>query len=328
MKVALLTKSPIGWFAFSEDGELVFYKLFEPARALSQFDAEMPEEVKAGLQGYLVQEDTRAERFLRPKLRNLAKEAGFAKSDTDLNRFLVNFAAALSKKRLVGVIGRDKFVIQAAAALDDTSRVANGMLMRLSEWFGLHYPELKLSSEKLIDIVQQYGRRETIPGFKGSTGVSIDDRDVEVLREFATATAHLVAQKQHLERYVKISMHEIAQNFSSLMDELLAARLLAQAGSLEKMAKMSASTIQLLGAEKALFRHLRNKGKAPKFGLIFMSDWIQAAPENLRGKVARVLASKLMMAARIDYYSGRDESAKLRKDLEEEIASLQKGENK
>lgn len=326
MKIALVTKSPLGWVAFSEDGELLLYKLFEPATALEQFGRDMPEEFKAGLQGYAAQEDVRAERFLRARLRALAKETGFATGDAELNRFLASFAAAQSRKRLIGVIGRDRLIIQAAAALEDVGRASNGMLMRLAEWFGLHYPELKLSHEKLVDVVQQYGRREAIPGFKESTGVALAEHDAATLREFATAAAHMLAQKKHLESYVKESMRGLTPNFSSLIDELLAARLLAHAGSLEKMAKMSSSTIQLLGAEKALFRHLRKQGKAPKFGLIFMSDWIQAAPERTRGKVARALAAKLMMAARIDYYSGRNEAAKLRSDLEQELAALQKSE--
>jgi len=328
MQIALVTKSPIGWFAFSESGELIFYKLFEAARAIEQFEKDMPEEFKSGLEGHMVEEDVRAERFLRPKLRQLAKDLGFCSKDAELNRFLVDFATAISRKRLVGVIGRDKLIIQAVGALEDVSRASNGLLMRLAEWFGLHYPELKLSHEKLVDVVQQYGRRETMPGFKESTGVALGEHDAATLREFATAAAHMLAQKRHLELYVKTAMKELSPNFAALIDPLLAARLLAMAGSHEKLAKLSASAVQLLGAEKALFRHLRQKGKAPKFGLIFMSDWIQAAPDHLRGKVARALAAKLMMAIRIDFYSGRDESAKLRKELEQEIATLQKSEKR
>ena len=326
MQIALITKSPIGWFAFSEAGELIFYKLFELATAIRQFEGEMPEGFKAGLEGHVVEEDVRAERFLRPKLRQLAKDLGFCSKNAELNKFLVDFATALSKKRLVGVIGRDKLIIQATGALEDTSHASNGLLMRLAEWYGLHYPELKLSYEKLVDVVQQYGMRENMPGFKESTGVALTEHDAAMLREFATAAAHMLAQKHHLELYVKNAMRELSPNFASLVDPLLAARLLAMAGSHEKLAKLSSSSIQLLGAEKALFRHLRKQGKAPKFGLIFMSDWIQTAPDHLRGKVARALAAKLMMAIRIDFYSGRDESAKLRKELEQDITTLQKGE--
>jgi len=128
----------------------------------------------------------------------------------------------------------------------------------------------------------------------------------------------VVEQRKNIENYVKNSMREIAPNLSSLIDEFLAARLLASAGSLEKLAKMSASTIQLIGAEKALFRHLRNQGRAPKYGLLFLSSQVQNAPDDKRGKIARVLASKIMQAVRIDFYSGRFED-QLRREMDEEI---------
>ncbi|HLC67506.1 MAG TPA: C/D box methylation guide ribonucleoprotein complex aNOP56 subunit, partial [archaeon] len=115
---------------------------------------------------------------------------------------------------------------------------------------------------------------------------------------------------------------EIAHNFASLIDPLLAARLLAYAGSLEKLARMPASTIQLLGAEKAMFRHLHEKGRSPKYGMIYNSELIQKAPAESRGKIARILSAKLMLAARIDYYSGRDDSEKMLREMKEEMGRL------
>ena len=328
MKIALVTKSPIGWFAFSEAGELLANRIFKPSGAIEQYSKKMPEDFTAALQGYAAQEDIRAERFLRTHMRKYAQDLGFSSTNAELNKFLVSFATNFSSIKLVGVIGRDRLVIQSVGAFEDVSRASNGLLMRLSEWYGLHYPELKLSNEKLADTIQEYGQRESIPGFSKSVGVALSQRDTEIIRGFASAAGHMLVQKRSIEQYVKSSIREIAPNFSSLIDELLAARLLALAGSLEKLSKMSASTIQLLGAERALFRHLKNKGRAPKFGLIFMSEWIQSASESMRGKVARVLAAKLMVAARIDYYSGRNESAMLRKELEADISALRKEETK
>jgi len=325
MQIALVTKSPIGWFAFSEDGELIAERVFTPNTAIEHYGKDMPDDFRASLQNHVVKQDVRAERFLRPKLRELAKKLGFASNDAELNKFIVMFATDISQKGLVGAIGRDKLLIQAVGAFEDINRTSNGMLMRLSEWYGLHYPELKVSGEKLVDIVQEYGKRESIPGFSKSVGVALTEHDAEALQNFASSAAHILVEKRELEQHVKSAIHEIALNLSAIIDPILAARLLALAGSLEKLSKMPASTIQLIGAEKALFRHLKNRGKSPKFGIIFMSDWIQSAPDHMRGKVARVLASKLMMAARIDYYSGRNESAKLRKELEDDVASLQKG---
>jgi nucleolar protein 56 len=128
-------------------------------------------------------------------------------------------------------------------------------------------------------------------------------------------------EKTRLERYVRDLTKELAPNLSSICDELLVARLIAIAGSLEKMARMPASTIQLLGAEKALFRHLKKMGKSPKYGIIYSSSLIQNASKDNKGKIARVLSAKLMQAARIDFYSGRAEP-KLRQELDKEIKQV------
>jgi nucleolar protein 56 len=129
-------------------------------------------------------------------------------------------------------------------------------------------------------------------------------------------------EKKKLEKYVQDTVRQLMPNFSQLIDPLLAARFLASAGSMERLARMPASTIQLLGAEKSLFRHLKEQGKSPKFGIIFIDSHIQNAPEEKRGKIARILSSKLMLAARIDFYSGRDDSEKLKKEFNEDLAKI------
>jgi nucleolar protein 56 len=103
---------------------------------------------------------------------------------------------------------------------------------------------------------------------------------------------------------------------------MLAAKLISAAGGLEKLAKMASSTIQLLGAEKALFRHLRGKGRPPKYGLLYVHPLIQQASPKLRGRVARTLASKLAIAVRIDHYTKEDRSKKLKRELEEKIKGI------
>ncbi|MBI3190773.1 hypothetical protein HYZ41_03655 [archaeon] len=118
-------------------------------------------------------------------------------------------------------------------------------------------------------------------------------------------------------------MKEIAPNTSSIIDEMLAARLIALAGSLEKFARMTSSTIQLLGAEKALFRHLHKKGKSPKYGLLYTSSVIQKAQPDNRGKAARILSAHLMKAARIDFYSGRYEP-KIKEEMKAELRMIEK----
>jgi nucleolar protein 56 len=311
MNKILRAKTPIGILTFDEKGKLVDASLFsgDSAKAAEQYAA-APES------------DPEAVAWAQVKMRSLALEKGFAKSDAELNAFLTNFSLALSQKALKGAVGRDRLVIQASNALEDLAKITNQLLMRVAEWYGLHYPEAKMDYEKLARKVAEYGRRENWSDFKTSTGAELTPEDENAVKEIASLSASLLDYRKSLEAYVKSSMKEIAPNFSSLLDPLLAARLLAAAGGMEKLAKMSSSTIQLIGAEKALFRHLRQQGKAPKYGLLFMAKQVQEAPEALRGKAARALAAKLMQAIRIDYFGKRDESARLKKELEEELRAM------
>ena len=282
----------------------------------------MDQEFVSGLSGYRIEESERAYYMLRKNFREYAKSLGFASSDSELNGFLSSFSIALSKRSLQGTIGRDRLIVQSVRSLDDLTRSVNVFIEHLYEWFSLHYPEMKNVSVK--DVVIKHGRRDNMPGFKGSTGVDLTDEDEKALKEFAQTIDVLEKEKKILERYVTLAMKDVAPNFSALVDPLLGARLIATAGSLEKLARMPASTVQLLGAEKALFRHLHQKGKSPKYGIIYNSTLIQNAPNEQKGKIARILSSKLMLAARIDYYSGRDDSEKMKKDLEAEIKKIGK----
>ena len=315
-----VVKTPIGIFAFSINGELSSYQLFssKPETAAKNFEANIPEDFAGG---HEISEDSIAKQTVRKNFRKLAMDLGFVKSDSELNAFMAEFCYLISKKNLKGAIGRDKLIVQASNALEDIMKMQNQATMRIAEWYGLHYPEAKIGQndiEKIID----YGSREKWPGFKESTGAELNSADEKILRDYATTAKRLAEQRKNLEKYVKDSMFEIAPNFTSVIDPQLAARILALAGSMEKLSKLSASSIQLIGAEKALFRHLRQKGKSPKYGILFLSSVIQATPDDQRGKIARILAAKLMQAARIDYFSGRDESERIKKELNNEIKDV------
>lgn len=316
---ALVARSPIGLFAFGEGGELIYYTLWTKGNTIDRFlSKELDKEFISALAGYTLIEPAGAYELLRKNFREYAKSlAGM--SDAELNEFLSSFFIAWSRQRLLGAINRDRLLVQSIRSLDDLARAMNVFLERLYEWYSLHYPEMK--NANIIGLITKYKRRENMPGFRNSVGVDLTEEDEKALVEFAITIENLENQKKSMEKYISLAMEEIAPNFSSLVDPLLAGRLLAAAGSLEKLARMPASTIQLLGAEKALFRHLHSKGKSPKYGIIYNSPLIQNAPYEQKGKAARLLASKLMMAARIDYYSGRFEE-KLKKELHEELRRL------
>ncbi|MBI2578586.1 MAG: hypothetical protein HYW26_02640 [Candidatus Aenigmarchaeota archaeon] len=317
---AFVVKSPIGVFAFSESGELVYYRVFssDPPKALQEFESVIDKDFIDDLKDYELAEDKGAQMILRKHFREYALSLGFAKSSEELNKFLSSFAALLSRKRMKQQMSRDRLIIQASNALEDIKKTENLLSERFREWYTLHYPELK--SVKAEDVIK-YGPREAFPDFRESVGVDLAENDLEIILEQAKTLKSVQEHRKSLERYIRNAAREVMPNFSSLIEPFLAARFLSLAGSLEKLAKMPASTLQLLGAEKALFRHLREKGKSPKYGILFLDTRIHTAPDEQRGKIARAISSKLMQAARIDFYSGREEP-RLKAELGQEIKKI------
>jgi len=313
---AFLCRSPIGLFAFSGTGELLHYSLFsrKPQTAVAEFETASLE-----LQDFDVSESPNNFRFLRKNFREYAENLGFAKSQ-ELTEFLSNFTEIISKKRMKSLINRDRLIIQASNSLEDIVKIQNLVNERLREWYLLHYPELK--QKEMPEWIMKYGNRANSPNFKESVGIDLTESDERILLDSARLVLSITEQRKKLENYIGHAMKEIAPNFSSLIDPLLAAKFLSLAGSMERLAKMPSSTIQLLGAEKALFRHLRNQGKSPKFGIIFLDPRVQNAAAEKKGKVARVLSSKLMLAGRIDFYSKRDDSEKLKAEMKEEFGKI------
>jgi len=131
-------------------------------------------------------------------------------------------------------------------------------------------------------------------------------------------------EMRKLEEQIEEDMKEIAPNISTLVGPMIGARLISSSGGINKLAMMPASTIQILGAEKALFRFKKEGGKPPKHGYIFQHTYINKAPRNIRGKIARVFAAKISIAAKADVFTKRDISKDLAKDLEEKIKEIRK----
>ena len=131
-------------------------------------------------------------------------------------------------------------------------------------------------------------------------------------------------EMKKLEEKIEEDMKEIAPNISSIVGPMIGARLISSAGGINKLAMMPASTIQILGAEKALFRFKKEGGKPPKHGYIFQHTYISKAPRDIRGKIARVFATKISIASKADVFTKRDLSKELARDLEERVKDIRK----
>src|SRR5437899_5528460 len=131
-------------------------------------------------------------------------------------------------------------------------------------------------------------------------------------------------QRKAIEAYVERSARELAPNVSAIAGPILAARLVSLAGGVEDLARAPSGTVQLLGAERALFRHLRTGSRPPKHGVLFQHPWVHGAPPWQRGAIARAFAAKISLAARADAYTKRTIGPELLKDLERTIEEIQR----
>ena len=235
----------------------------------------------------------------------------------------------------------DLVLVQVVAAIDDMDKVANLVSERLTEWYGYHYPEFKqadpakfakvvLALDKdnpdpaaLAPIIGEQSAQLTCDRAKKSVGVYLSPPDLQAVREQAQTLLTLLNHREELVAYSDELATRLAPNLSHIAGPSLAAKLIAQAGSLNKLASFPASTVQVIGAEKALFKHLRSGSPPPKHGLIFQHPAISTAPRWTRGKLARALAAKLTIASKADAYTHHFIAEKLKEQFEARVKALQ-----
>jgi len=273
-------------------------------------------------------------------LKNMKIEASVSISDIIREKAMERTRILLREK----VEARDVYIAQAIKSIDDVNSILNLIYARLSEWYGIHFPELQdlvRDNPQYITLISKTGgairsnidedtlshlsdkRRELIlQAAQQSLGTEISTYDMNPISQLARFGVEILITKDDLERYIDESMKEIAPNIQCLVGSLLGARLIALAGSLEGLAKCASGTVQVLGAEKALFRHLRSGEDPPKHGIIFQSSYIHSSKKHQRGKIARALAGKLSIAARVDFFSGEFIGTTLVKELENKIEDI------
>ena len=201
----------------------------------------------------------------------------------------------LGKLRTREPLPADRFIVQAVRALDDTIDTINLTSERLHEWYGLHFPELAdyAREERYARLIAEKGSREAIQDALDlqleSVGSELEEKDLEVVRGFANNLIQLYEEKGRLEAYIADRMEEAAPNITSIVGASLGARLISIAGGLKRLSRMPAGTVQLLGAEKALFAHLRQGKRPPKHGVIFQHPTVHRAPYWQRGNISRTM---------------------------------------
>jgi len=275
-------------------------------------------------------------------------------SELDLTKARLGLGHAFSRNRMqLDPNRQDKPIINTIALLDNLDKNINTFAMRVREWYAWHFPELakivtdniayakvsrvirvrdSFKQESTAELEEACGAEEVaaevLKAMKMSMGQDIVEMDMQNIDHFAGEVIKLATMRKTLHEYLKAKMDLVAPNLSTLIGEIIGARLISHAGSLTNLAKYPASTVQILGAEKALFRALKTKGNTPKYGLIFHSSFIGRAQQKNKGRISRYLANKCSLASRIDCFS--DEASaifgeKLRDQVEERLAFLTEG---
>ncbi|XP_021690179.2 uncharacterized protein LOC110671875 isoform X2 [Hevea brasiliensis] len=272
----------------------------------------------------------------------------------DLEKAQLGLGHSYSRAKVKFNVNRvDNMVIQAIFLLDTLDKDINSFSMRVREWYSWHFPELvkivndnylyaklakfiedkaKLSEDKIPELTDILGdedkAKEVVEAAKASMGQDLSPIDLINVQQFAQRVMDLSEYRKKLYEYLVTKMNDIAPNLASLIGEVVGARLISHAGSLTNLAKCPSSTLQILGAEKALFRALKTRGNTPKYGLIFHSSFIGRASARNKGRMARYLANKCSIASRIDCFAERGTTIfgeKLREQVEERLDFYDKG---
>merc|ERR1719347_1133983 len=270
--------------------------------------------------------------------------------DKEMTAMSLGLAHSLSRYKLKFSPDKiDTMIVQAVSLLDDLDKELNNYIMRCREWYGWHFPELgKIITDNLafVRTVELMGTRDNAKTIdlsdvlpeeveekvkeaaEISMGTEISEEDIINIKHLCQQVVEIQEYRGQLYEYLKNRMMAIAPNLTVLVGELVGARLIAHAGTLMNLAKHPASTVQILGAEKALFKALKTKHDTPKYGLIYHASLVGQASTKMKGKVSRMLAAKAALACRVDALgeeTNTDMGVEHRSKVESRIRQLESG---
>ncbi|HEY0196610.1 MAG TPA: ATP-binding protein [Methanobacterium sp.] len=292
-------------------------------------------EALKGYSKFKFETPNKAGEYVRTYLADVLIETDFIQTEEELKEVVHEVSMDITRNRLQEAAeAEDLVLIQAISALDELDETTSKLAERLREWYSIHLPELDRikSHEYYVKLVAEYGDKSTIinsglteSDFKieSSIGADLDESDIFMLKEFASSIKSLQTTKKSLNEYIEGKMEELAPNLKDLLGASLGAKMIAHVGGLKRLSLLSSGTVQVLGAEKALFRHLKTGERPPKHGLIYQHPEVRGSKYWLRGKVARALASKLSLAVRKDVFSGQFDPS-IKTNFEAKVEDIKK----
>ena len=320
-----------GFLAFNSENELISEKLFPEKEILNRLadiddkkivpeEMEIINEVSKDCDEIIIESNKRKSDYGNEKviiknpnpageyLRSNYEEFGL--DSEEITEIYRNLAIYKIKKESAS---EDKHLIQAINTIDEIDESISKQIERIREWYALYFPEMDVikNNETYIKLISQNKTKEEIinakpeafPGDIIDLEEDINPKDIEIMNNYANSIYEMQQTRKNLEEYVDFKMQDIAPNLRLLVGSSLAAKLISHAGGLKRLAVYPSSTVQIMGAEKALFRHLKSGDRPPKYGLIYQHPQVRGAKWWNRGKIARMLAGMISHAARRDVFT-------------------------
>lgn len=320
-----------GFFAFNDKNELISQKLFPEDEIINRLveindkkivkeELELIDELSADYDEIILESNKRLSDYGKDNIIiKTPNQAGeylrshydkFGLDDEELSKIYQNFAIYKIKKESAS---EDKHLIQAVNSIDEIDEAISKLIERIREWYALYFPEMDVikNNETYIRLISQNKTKEEIlkakPEAFPKDFIDLEDDinpiDLEIMNNYANSIFELQKSRKNIEEYIDQKMQDIAPNLRLLVGSTLGAKLISHAGGIKRLAMYPSSTVQIMGAEKALFRHLKSGDRPPKYGLIYQHPQVRGAKWWNRGKIARMLAGKISLAVRRDVFT-------------------------
>jgi nucleolar protein 56 len=283
----------------------------------------------------IFQTPNKAGEYLRSNLAYVLEQTGFIETEEEMDQYIWEVSREVTRMGLQEAAeAEDLLLIQSINALDELDETTSKLTERLREWYSIHFPELdKIKNHDLyVKLIADSGDRDSIISsgqleddlrIESSIGAQLGDFDISMLIEYAESLKSMQQTKKSLSKYIDNKMEDLAPNLQDLLGASLGAKMIAHVGGIKRLSLLSSGTIQILGAEKALFRHLKTGERPPKHGLIYQHPEVRGAKWWYRGKVARALASKISLSVRKDVFSG-DFDPHIKESFYEKLETIKK----
>lgn len=320
-----------GYFAFNSENELISEKLFQEDEIINKLaeindkqivteELEIIDEVRSDYDEIIIESNKRSSDYNNDKVTiKTPNQAGnylrsnydkFGLDSDDISKIYRKFAIYKIKKESTG---EDKHLIQAVNSIEEIDDAISKLTETIREWYALYFPEMDIvkNNETYIKLISQNKTKEEIIKTKPyafpqdiiDLEEDINPIDLDIMNNYANSIFELQKSRKNIENYIDSKMESIAPNLRLLVGSTLGAKLISHAGGIKRLAIYPSSTVQIMGAEKALFRHLKSGDNPPKYGLIYQHPQVRGAKWWNRGKIARTLAGMISLAVRRDVFT-------------------------